>query len=378
VRRDAGQLRVTVELVDGATGMVAWSRSYDAPFARLLAVQGEIAADVAAALSVALVHSDRPASLQQAQAHDLFLHGRYLFNRRAPGDLPTAERRLEQAVRLDPGHARAWTALAGAYFVRAIEELDDPAYRLHEQGVALENALRLDPLLAEAHLRQSCYFELAGAPDLARAAAERARRLSPRDPLVLGAAAARAVMDGRLDDAIADQRAMVEIDPLSAVNRNNYGRTLLGAGRFVEGLAELRRAAELSSHPDTLLDIARVLLLLDRGDEVRGLLDRLPAGPPRDQILVLLDPHPEGDRASDRLQADATLRGRRLRAEIAAFRGDADAAFEQLHAALPGIGAGGRFSRARDECIEITLSPYLCRLHADPRWSQLMADLRAL
>jgi len=125
VRRAAEQLRITVQLIDTSTLSHVWSRTYDRTLSRVLEVQGEVAADVASALAVSLELPPASTSPEGAAAQDLYLLGRHLFLRRGPGDLDAAERHFQRAVQLDPQHARAWTALAGVYHVRALDVLHD-------------------------------------------------------------------------------------------------------------------------------------------------------------------------------------------------------------------------------------------------------------
>lgn len=375
VRRAGNDLRVTAQLTDAGMRSVAWSRTYDRPFDGVLELQREIANDVARALKVVLAPTTLPASPVAARAQDLFLHGRYLFHRRAPGDLEAAERYLERAVVIDPAHARAWTALAGAYAVRGLEELHDSSYRIDEQRRALERALELDPALAEAHVRLARYYSVVKEPAQSRAALERAYQLAPDDPLVLFTQSARATLAGRLDEAIALERRAVEVDPRSAVYRGNLGHTLLGAGRFEEALVELRRAQELAQQPDGYYDISRALLAMGRPDEARLAAREVPEGPHRDQLRILLDESPGRTEAIERLQSDESVRSLVLLAEVAAYEEDAATAFDRLDAAAQRLRTSSSPASDLSHRIEVMVSPFLRALQDDPRWEPLVASL---
>lgn len=373
VRRANDQVRITARLIDTSSHSHAWSKTYDRRFDDVLQLQSDIATEVARALKVELVPYQPAASPEFSQAHDLFLHGRYLFHRRAPGDLEAAERYLEQAVDLDPDHARAWTALAGVYHVRGTEEMGDASYRLESQRVALERALAIDPGLAEAHERLGRYFARVGDSAARETAFDRAIRLSPDDPLVLFSRARRAILAGQHEQAIELERRAVAIDPLSAVYRGNLGRTLMGAGRFDEALVELRRARELSPHRDSNIDISRALLLLGRLEEARHESREVKEGPARDQLRILAGQSAESATALERLQSDSSAQGRILLAEIAAFRGDPEAAFASLAAAAERIRSASHTDPESDLWIEVLISPFLRSLHEDPRWEPLVA-----
>jgi TolB-like protein/DNA-binding winged helix-turn-helix (wHTH) protein/Flp pilus assembly protein TadD len=374
VRRAAEQLRITVQLIDTSTRAHVWSRTYDHSLSRVLQVQGEVAAHVAAALAVSLQLPPISMSPEGAAAQDFYLLGRHLFLRRGPGDLDAAERHFQRAVQLDPQHARAWTALAGLYHVRAVDVLHDPEYQLEEQRAVLERALAIDPTLGEAHVRLARYFALKGDTAAAAAAFERAKQVAPGDPLVIASLAHQALLDGRLDTAIELANRVVELDPLSAVYRGNLGHMLLAAGRFEAALAQLRRTEALSPHDlRTRNDVALALLLIGRDAEARETIADAPADPRADQLRVLVATPADADAAYERLQACASAQCQLLLAEIAAHRGDTDAAFEWLAAARSIVARSA--SRSEFElATEIAISPLLRPLHQDPRWEALRMD----
>jgi TolB-like protein/DNA-binding winged helix-turn-helix (wHTH) protein/Flp pilus assembly protein TadD len=375
VRRDGESLRVTIQLIDAETQAHVWSRTYDRVFGSILDLQGDIASDVADALHVTLVRAPHSTSPAAAEAQDSYLLGLHLFHRRGPGDLAAAERHLERAVQLDPQHARAWTALAGAYKVRALEELRDPGYRTEEQRQALKRALTIDPNLAEAHVRLAWLFVASGDRASAEAAFARAREVGPNDPLVLATLAHRELMDGRLDEAIDLAQRLVLIDPLSAIYRGNLAHLLVADGRYESAITELRRVQALSPRAEnTRNDIAAALLLSGRTDDARQSLAGAPGGPVHDRLLVLIGPPAEALAASARLDADTSAQSHFLQAEIAAYRGDSELAFGRLEAALRAHElAGSRIDF--DLAQEIILSPFLRPLHDDPRWQALRAGL---
>jgi TolB-like protein/DNA-binding winged helix-turn-helix (wHTH) protein len=378
VRRAGSQLRITVQLIDASTSAHVWSRTYDRTLAAVLEVQAEIATDVASALAVTLQLPAISASPEAAAAHELFLLGRHLFTRRGPGDLAAAEQSFQRAVDLDPQHARAWTALAGVYYVRAVEELHDPSQRLEEQRAALERALAIDPGLGEAYVRFARYFATKGDSAAAAVAFERAKQLAPGDPLVLAALAHRAMLDGQADTAIELASRVVELDPLSAVYRANLGHLLLAAGRFEAALVQLRRAQALSPNgPATRIDIALALFLLGRDEGFNEAIAAAPPGPRVDQLRVLAADSAHASAAYQRLHACDSAQCRFLLAEIAAHWGDADGAFESLEAARHIVAEDA--SRATFDLYgEVAVSPFMRSLRQDPRWLALRAQQPAL
>jgi len=375
VRRDGDSLRVTAQLIDTDDGAPVWSRTYDRMFGGVLELQSDIASDVAEALQVTLAREPPSMSLSAAEAQELYLLGLHLFHRRGPGDLVAAAGHFEQAVQLDPQHARAWTALAGAYNVYALDELRDPTYRIDEQRQALERALAIDPDLAEAHVRLARHFVATGDRASAEAAFARARALGPNDPLVLATLAHRESRQGRLDEAVELAQRLVAIDPLSALYRGNLAHLLLAAGRYDTALGELRRMQTLSpGRQQSDGDITVALLLSGRMDDARQSLVGAPQGLAHDRLQVLVGSPAEAEMAAMRLDADKSAVGHFLRAEIAAYRGDTELAFRELDAALRAHGTDASLL-AFDLQHEVILSPFLRPLHDDPRWDAVQARL---
>jgi TolB-like protein/DNA-binding winged helix-turn-helix (wHTH) protein/Flp pilus assembly protein TadD len=374
VRRAGDQLRITVQLIDTSTRAHVWSRTYDHTFTRVLGVQRQVAVDVAERLKVSLTPSPVPDAPGSAAAQDLYLLGRHLFLRRGPGDLEAAERDLEEAVALDPAHARAWTALAGVYHVRGSEELGDPAYRLAARRHALMRALESDPGLAEAHVRLAHYYRDTNAPAEALSSFERARQLAPRDPLVLGVRSRHALLQGRLAEAVELQRSLVEVDPLSAVYRGNLSAMLLASGLYEQALEQMRHVTMLSSN-ERATDTCRALLLLGRDEEARIASHSVQEGPVRDQLRVLLEPAPEATAAVQRLQGNESVQAQLLLAEIAAYRGEADAAFAHLEAAAERAVTTDALDATLDLPGALWLSPFLAPLREDARWLGVVREL---
>ena len=373
VRRAGDELRVTARLVDAGTRTVRWSRTYDRHFRQHLDLQRELAGDVATALKVTLVRPPQssPASEGAAEANDLFLHGRFLFHRRLPGDLVAAERDLQQAVALDPRHARAWTLLAGVIQVRGAEELHDLDYRLDDQQEALERALEIDPDFAGAHVRLARVLARRGDLKRSRAAFERAAELEPGHPLVLFGRSRQSILEGRYDEAAELERRAVASDPLSAIYRGNLGRTLLAAGRNEAALSELRRAAELSTQPVYVAETARALLVIGDTDEARRVAESLPDGPERDQLYLLLDGMGEHPQAVERLRGSDEPRELILLAEAEAHGGHSQAAMDTIEQCLEGPDPTGDPGERTQIQLELVMSPFLRVLHDDPRWPPL-------
>ena len=384
VRRSGDHVRITAQLIAASDNSHAWSETYDRELGNLFAVQDEIAASVATALQVTLAggapHGQMPASIE---AYERFLQAEFFYHRRAPGDIERSAKYYEEAVAIDPGYARAWAALAGAYSMLAWNGQTLAKDLQVQQGKAARKAVELDPSLAVAHARLAQFYYETLDHKKAEEHKREAVALDPDDPLVLGFTGNEAVTRGDIDAAIAMQRRAVAQDPLASTQLVNLAVLLLADGQLDEAMSEFRKVLELS--PDVGLDveieIVRILVLQRRYDEAQSAVARLPEGKFRDHGLALLYQAPgrlaEADVALKRLAAQPgdTMDSIRL-AEVFAFRGMSEEAFASLQGQMDALERTRDLGRPRISHfqLEMRVSPFLKPLHADPRWTALLAD----
>jgi adenylate cyclase len=173
VRKAANRVRITAQLIDGASGDHVWAERYDRDLTDIFAIQDEISEAIVAALKVKLLPQEKKAiehrGTSNAEAYNLFLMARQSW---IDGDFGQSgrERRViricERATAIDPDYAQAWALMALAqvnlrYAYTGNEELDD--------GLAAANrAVSLDPSIAEAHLPRAWHFVMLGRNEEAR------------------------------------------------------------------------------------------------------------------------------------------------------------------------------------------------------------------
>lgn len=383
VRRSANRVRVTAQLIDAGTNSHVWSDTFDGSLENLFAVQDEIARTVATSLEVVLTGDRRRAGAPASfAAYESYLHGQFLHHRRSPGDVERSIEQFEEAVKRDPGFARAWAALAGACALMVRKEGAAGLEWRVRQGEAARKAVELDPELAVAQARLAQYYAQLNETEKSREHFRRARALDPDDLLVLGFSASKASLQGDPEQSVEIWRRIVAKDPLSPISRGNLANFLLRTGRLDEALAEFRRMQELNptSEPDVKAQTAVVLILSGRYDEADTLIAELPEGGYRDFALSLLHGVPgrgaEAEAALARLaSAPGSPRNRLALAEAYAFRGRSDEAFtllEELRAQLERdfqTLPHGLWSFLE----EVRVSYLLVPLHQDRRWQALVA-----
>lgn len=381
VRRSGDRVHVTARLIDASDSLVRWSETYDRELADVLAIQTEIAASVASAMQVRkFENSLAPTLLSDFSTYGPYLHGRFLYDRRAPGDLEKALTYFEQALAIDPHYAPAWAGLSGVYFIQALDSpvVADASWEKMKQ--AFERALFIDPHLGDALVRATQYY--AYHDDEVRADEYRRQALehAPINPLVLSSAAGYNFQHGRVDLAIEQQEVAVRFDAFSVVNHGNLAEFLTVAGRYEEAEREILMALDLNPDDHRRYEIAhcRILILDNRSLDALPIVESWPGSEVRDQQLAMIY-HAVGEPVlSDAALAELRQRTgadtNRLVAEVYAFRGEIDSAFQELSA-----GAIELFNHRNVACdrrnVEFCMSPYFTALRADPRWNSLLKPI---
>src|SRR5436190_9716256 len=149
VRREGNALRVTAQLINVSDGYHLWSNTYDRELKGIFAVEDEIARSIAAALQRTLVGVKAPTT--DLKAHDLYLKGRYFWNKRTGEGLRKSVVFFEDAIRHDPNYALAYCGLADALALRVEYDNGRPSEVLPKAKEAALRALQLEPGLGEAH-----------------------------------------------------------------------------------------------------------------------------------------------------------------------------------------------------------------------------------
>ena len=184
VRKAGGRVRITAQLIDGATGDHVWAERYDRELTDIFDIQDEISKAIVDALKLRLLPDERKAihnrGTDNAEAYNLFLMARQYW---IDGDFGESgrERRViricERVTQIDPDYAQAWALMGLAqanlrYAYTGNEETDD--------GLSAANrALALDPSIAEAHLPRAWHLAMLGRDQDSQVEIETALRLNP-------------------------------------------------------------------------------------------------------------------------------------------------------------------------------------------------------
>ena len=154
MQRDDAML-ISVELVDIRDNKQLWGEKYERKLADMLSVQREIAREITNNLRLKLSGPDRSRMDKQytanAETYELYLKGRFYWNRRTPADFKQAITFFEQAIVKDPNYALAYSGLADAYTLLTVYTNELPRELMPKAKAAALKALEIDDKLAEAH-----------------------------------------------------------------------------------------------------------------------------------------------------------------------------------------------------------------------------------
>jgi TolB-like protein/Flp pilus assembly protein TadD len=251
VQKAADQVRVNVQLINATTDAHLWAETYDRKLTDIFGVESDIAKTIAEALQATLTGSEKTAIAKRptanSEAYELYLKGRFFWNKRTGNDLKKSIDYFNQAIAKDAGYALAYAGLADAYALLSVYAAAPPGDAFPKAKAAAQKALELDNTLAEAHTSLAETLAIYDF-DFVRAIAEfkRAIELNPnyatahhwygRGPLMAL---------GRFNKAIAEVKRSVELDPLSMINNADLGQTYYMAHRYDEAVDQLRKTVEI-------------------------------------------------------------------------------------------------------------------------------------
>jgi serine/threonine protein kinase/Flp pilus assembly protein TadD len=184
VRRMGNKIRVSAQLVNVSNGLQLWSDKYDREMEDVFAIQDEIAQNIVKALRIVLSEEEKKAiekvvATDNVQAYDYYLRGRTFFHQHRRTSLEYARQMFTRAIEVDPNYARAYAGIADSCSILYMY-FDARESNLKQADKASQQALTLDPDLAEAHSARGLYYSLSKKYDQAGAEFETAMRLDPK------------------------------------------------------------------------------------------------------------------------------------------------------------------------------------------------------
>ena len=250
-------LVVQTELVDVDKGSQLWGEQYNRKLADILAVQEDISREISEKLRLRLTGEEKTRltkrPTENMEAYDLYLQGRYYWNKRTEEGFNKAIEHFNQAIEKDPNYALAHAGLADSYIVRGNFSLLPPKEAYGKAREAAAKALELDDSLGEAHnalaaVKENYEWDWPGAEQEYKRAIE----LNPGygtahqwyGELLSGEL-------GRHEEALAEIKRAQQLDPLSLVINAVHGKILMQAGQDDLAIATPRTPSRIPEflHP---------------------------------------------------------------------------------------------------------------------------------
>jgi TolB-like protein/DNA-binding winged helix-turn-helix (wHTH) protein/Flp pilus assembly protein TadD len=381
--RSGDRVRVTAQLIQAANDRQVWAESYERDLRDLLALQNDVARDIAEHVQAQITAQDRQRlstrrSLNPA-AHEEYLKGRFFWNKRSENGYLDAIDHFLRAIQLDPEYPEPYAGLADTYALLGSLSGGTIPRRdaMNNARSIARKALELDPTMAEAHT--SLAFVLMHYDwDFAAAEREflRAIDLNPNYATAHQWYAINLGATDRMDAALAELRHAQELDPLSLIISADIGEFLGLARRYDESAAQLHSTLQMDpnfllahlnlgsacnyqgNYSEAAAHELKGLELAPGSLWARGLLGASYAlGGQKDKArnqMAVMQSSPNREDAAYQL------------AIIATALGDRDTAFRWLHV-------------ARDErsgsMILLKITPYFDPLRSDPRYVTLLHDI---
>jgi eukaryotic-like serine/threonine-protein kinase len=324
VKRD-DRLVIKTELIDVSDGSQLWGAEYDNSLSDILSVQDEISRTISEKLRFRLTGQDEEKLSKRytkdAEAYELYLKGRYFWNKRGEAGLRNGIKHFKAAQERDPAYALAYSGLADSYALLCDIGVVAPVDDMPLAKAAAQKSVDIDPLLAEgytsrafvklaydwdwqgaetdfrkalelnpkyptAHQWYASYLVQMGKFDRARQEIEQAQQLDPLSPIISSNAGLYSYFEHRYDDAITQYQRTLEIDPGFWVAHHYLGLAYAKKGSYEEAIRQLRGLLEspgdgplkdgaVENDPEVAASLGFIYASAGKRGEAEAILERL-------------------------------------------------------------------------------------------------------
>ncbi|MFL6589881.1 MAG: tetratricopeptide repeat protein [Chthoniobacterales bacterium] len=253
VQKSRDQVRITVQLINALNDEHLWADTFDRNLIDTFAVESDVAQKIAFSLAAKLSGEEKQAiaarPTENPEAHQLFLKGRFFWNKRTGADLKTAAEFFDRATAADPTYAGAYAGLAQSYLLIPVFGAGRPREFFPKATQAARRAIELDETSAEGHaaLAMLLLFDFKLTPS-----EQEFRRAIQLNPNYATAhhwfGNSLLVTLGRFDEAIKEGQRAIELDPLSLIINADLGSTFMIGRRYDEAIAQLHKTLVLDSN----------------------------------------------------------------------------------------------------------------------------------
>jgi DNA-binding winged helix-turn-helix (wHTH) protein/TolB-like protein/Flp pilus assembly protein TadD len=379
IQKSGDRVRVGVRLVSVEQGHTLWAEQFDEKFLNIFAVQDAISRKVVGALAVRLVGDERTRLGQHdtdsSEAYELYLKGRYFWNKFTLADHQKATEYFNQAIAKDPGYALAYAGLADTYGASATNGWLRPTEAYPKAKLTVQKALSLDDTLAEAHANLGALFMFY---DMDWVSAEREYRraieLNPDYEGTYGVYSYLLCALGRLDEGVEKARQGLEANPLSGALGNDLALAYYQARRYDEAINQYQETLEMEpTRAESLLGLGMVYEQKGKYEDaineyqkaIKSLGRTSPGLAQLGHAYAMSGKRNEAISIAGELRkvAKQSFRGSYDSAILYTGLGEQAKAFEQLNKA---------FEERSGWIIYLKVEPQFDSLRADPRYASLL------
>ena len=387
VRRDSERVRITAQLIQVKDQSHLWAREYDRDLGHLLDLQAEIALAVANEIEFSLSgqrpiqvarETAAPPGAKSYDAYDLYLKGRYFWNKRTEEGFSQAADYFQQAINKDPNYGRAYAGLADTFTLMSTWYVSPQNELMPKARAAALRALELNESLAEAHaslalIKENYDYDWPGSEKEFR----RAIQLDPQYATAHQWYAEFLGWQGRFQEAFAESERARQLDPLSLIIASDYASILYNSRQYDNAVKQCRSVLEL----DPNYHRARQLMIpsylqLGRYDEAADALNHWPdrehsrwALAWETAVYARWGHADDARKALSKLEQLAASRTNRMPALLVAYSGmgQKERALDLLERA---------YSEHSNAVVQINVDPIYDPVRSDPRFQELMKKLK--
>ena len=382
VRRYGSDLRITAQLVDAFRDEYIWAETYRGTMSDIFDIQEKVAAEIAQALQLRLSPAEKQnlkrRPTENTGAYQLYLQGRFFWNKRSQEGLKTAIKYFEAAIERDPHYAVAWAGIADSYSLLG-EFGNIPRKELYPKArAAVNKALEIDNRLAEVHTSLASIlmlsewdwansekeFKLAlelnpnyatarhwysqwllnmGRLEESLEMISRAAELDPVSQAILKDKGLALYYNRQYDEALELATKTLELDPNYAAAHRLLSLAYQAKGMFDEALIEHEKWAALTGNKvEAAVNLAQLYAVSGKFEEARRLIE----GVERDRLLT-----------------DQMYRGLAL---VHLALGETDLAFKYLEESC---------ERHEEALLSLKVDPKVDELRSDPRFTELLKKI---
>ncbi len=380
VARDVNHVRITAQLVDARTDQHLWAQSYERDLGDVLRLQDQVALAIVNEIKVKLTPQQRArlesASAVSPEAHELYLRGRFHWNKRTEEGLKKSIEYFQQAIERDPTYSLAYSGLADSYNMLGLWGVFPQAEVVPKAKAAATKALEIDEQLAEPHASLA-WSKFAFDWDWSGAGREfkRAIELNPGYESAHRWLSNCLQQQGRLDEALAEMKLAEDLDPLSLVNNAVLGYNLYFLHNYAQAIEQERKTLELDN-------FAYAHYVLGLAYEQKGNLEEAIIEFQKATTLATNPIYPAGLGHAFAL-AGRRREARKLLDELTRLSKQRNIAWNEIAVIYAGLEENDKalatletaYKKHSSQLNWLKVDPRFDRLHSDPRFQALLRQM---